>query len=249
MEPNQNINQPYPISNQNPFKPAQVDQSDPLGVFSDTPTPNNSQTYEKPSGYPTFPQNQNYQNPPPPSQNYQNQPQQNYQNQPQNPQLSQSCYPQNQNQGKYQNPSSNLTCSYQGMTGSGLAQMNQQKPLSQSNMPNYNYVPNSSVYGAVPVQPTNTNVKTIYPNGILPPSGAVLVNPAPVIPVPVYTTMPLCMRCGGTGYVYGRRCVCIGGSPGLTNSELVGLGLLGMGMGLGRGPYYHHHHHHHHGFW
>ena len=278
MESNQNINQPYPNSNQNNFKPAQVDQSDPLGVFSGTPAPNSSQI----SGYPVFPQEQNCQNQP--QQNYQNQPQQNFQNPPpqnfQNPppqsypnqapypnpnnsQMSQSvnqnCYPnypqnqgtyQNQNQGTYQNPSSNITCSYQGMTGDGLAQMNQQRPLSQSTipqgqpMPNYNYVPNSSVYSARPVQPINTNVKTSYPNGIVPPSSSVLVSPGPVIPVPVYTAMPLCMRCGGTGYVYGRRCVCIGGTPGLSNSELLGLGLLGMG--LGRRPYYHHHHH---GYW
>ena len=83
--------------------------------------------------------------------------------------------------------------------------------------------------------------QTDYPNGIVPPTGSVIVNPVPVVPmvstVPVYAyppPMPVCMRCGGTGYIYGKRCVCIGGK--LSNSELLGMGLLGMGYGYR--PYY-----------
>ena len=105
---------------------------------------------------------------------------------------------------QYQNPTSNMNCQYQ----------------STMNVPQY---------------------QTSYPNGIAPPTGSVVVNQVPVIPmvstVPVYAyppPMPLCMRCGGTGYIYGKRCVCIGGK--LSNSELLGMGLLGMGYGYG--PYY-----------
>ena len=83
--------------------------------------------------------------------------------------------------------------------------------------------------------------QTGYSNGIVPPTGSVIVNPVPVVPmvstVPVYAyppPMPVCMRCGGTGYIYGKRCVCIGGK--FSNSELLGMGLLGMGYGYR--PYY-----------
>ena len=238
---NNNPNNKYPTF-QDTFKPAQVDQSDPLGVYTGNPAPNSSQIYEKP----TF-QNPN---PQPQMNNYPNY----YQNQP----------PQGQptpNQ-QYMNQNPNMNANYQQMPGQPMMsqppmQMQQCPPMQQQPMvgqpnPNaqgYKYVPNSSVYNTAQpqVRPmVNTNVKTNYPNGIVPPSGSIIVNPVPVVPVPVYTTMPMCMRCGGTGYIYGKRCVCIGGTPGPSNAELLGLGLMGMGMGLGYGRY---HHHHHYGYW
>ena len=236
---NNNPNNKYPTF-QDTFKPAQVDQSDPLGVYTGNPAPNSSQIYEKP----TF-QNSN---PQPQMNNYPNY----YQNQP----------PQGQptpNQ-QYMNQNPNMNANYQQMPGQPMMsqppmQMQQCPPMQQQPMvgqpnPNaqgYKYVPNSSVYNTAQpqVRPmVNTNVKTNYPNGIVPPSGSIIVNPVPVVPVPVYTTMPMCMRCGGTGYIYGKRCVCIGGTPGPSNAELLGLGLMGMGMGYGR-----YHHHHHYGYW
>ena len=159
-----------------------------------------------------------------------------YQNQP----------PQNQptpQQQQYINPNPNINQSYQPMPNQMQPQPMMSKPPMQmqqqigqpnQNAQGYKYVPNSSVYNTAQpqVRPiVNTNVRTSYPNGIVPPSGSVIVNPVPIVPVPVYTAMPMCMRCGGTGYVYGRRCVCIGGRPGPSNSELLGLGLMGMGYG------------------
>ena len=237
---NNNPNNKYPTF-QDTFKPAQIDQSDPLGVYTGNPAPNSSLIFEKP----TF-QNPN---PQPQMNNYPNY----YQNQP----------PQGQptpNQ-QYMNQNPNMNVNYQQMPGQPMMsqppmQMQQCPPMQQQPMvgqpnPNaqgYKYVPNSSVYNTAQpqVRPmVNTNVKTNYPNGIVPPSGSIIVNPVPVVPVPVYTTMPMCMRCGGTGYIYGKRCVCIGGTPGPSNAELLGLGLMGMGMGLGYGRY----HYHHHGYW
>ena len=238
---NNNPNNKYPTF-QDTFKPAQIDQSDPLGVYTGNPAPNSSQIFEKP----TF-QNPN---PQPQMNNYPNY----YQNQP----------PQGQptpNQ-QYMNQNPNMNANYQQMPGQPMMsqppmQMQQCPPMQQQPMvgqpnPNaqgYKYVPNSSVYNTAQpqVRPmVNTNVKTNYPNGIVPPAGSIIVTPVPVVPVPVYTTMPMCMRCGGTGYIYGKRCVCIGGTPGPSNAELLGLGLMGMGMGLGYGRY---HHYHHHGYW
>ena len=142
-------------------------------------------------------------------------------------------------QQQYINPNPNINQNYQPMPNQMQFQppMQMQQPMMSQpnqNAQGYKYVPNSSVYNTAQpqVRPImNTNVRTSYPNGIVPPSGSVIVNPVPIVPVPVCTAMPMCMRCGGTGYVYGRRCVCIGGRPGPSNSELLGLGLMGMGYG------------------
>lgn len=245
---NNNPNNNYPTF-QETFKPAQIDQSDPLGVYTGNPAPNSSQIYEKPTFQNPNPQ-PTFQNPNPQPQmnNYPNY----YQNQP----------PQGQptpNQ-QYMNQNPNMNSNYQQMPGQPMMsqppmQMQQRPPMQQQPMvgqpnPNaqgYKYVPNSSVYNTAQpqVRPVmNANANSRYPNGIVPPSGSIIVNPVPVVPVPVYTTMPMCMRCGGTGYIYGKRCVCIGGTPGPSNAELLGLGLMGMGLGYGR-----YHHHHHHGYW
>ena len=243
---NNNPNNNYPTF-QETFKPAQIDQSDPLGVYTGNPAPNSSQIYEKPTFQNPNPQ-PTFQNPNPQPQmnNYPNY----YQNQP----------PQGQptpNQ-QYMNQNLNMNSNYQQMPAQPMMSqppMQQRPPMQQQPMvgqpnPNaqgYKYVPNSSVYNTAQpqVRPVmNTNANSRYPNGIVPPSGSIIVNPVPIVPVPVYTTMPMCMRCGGTGYIYGKRCVCIGGTPGPSNAELLGLGLMGMGLGYGR-----YHHHHHHGYW
>lgn len=45
MEPNNNnSNTNYPT-----FQESQIEQSNPLGAYSDSPAPNSSQVYEKPS--------------------------------------------------------------------------------------------------------------------------------------------------------------------------------------------------------
>ena len=80
---NNNPNNKYPTF-QDTFKPAQVDQSDPLGVYTGNPAPNSSQIFEKPTfqnpnpqpqmnNYPNYYQNQPPQGQPTPNQQYMNQ--------------------------------------------------------------------------------------------------------------------------------------------------------------------------------
>ena len=84
-------------------------------------------------------------------------------------------------------------------------QMQQQMGQPNQNAQGYKYVANSSVYNTAQPQVrhiVNTNVRTSYPNGIVPPSGSVIVNPVPIVPVPVYTATPIwkkmCLHRGKT---------------------------------------------------
>ena len=68
----------------------------------------------------------------------------------------------------------------------------------------------------------------------MPPSGQIIMNPVPVVPIGVpyyggYRGVPGCPSCGGTGYKYtnGRLCTCIGGSvDALDIGDSIALGLM-----------------------
>jgi hypothetical protein len=126
-------------------------------------------------------------------------------------------------------------------------QMNRmQTPIPNTQMP----MNNNQIRSQVPIQnpqmrvPQQTN---LYPNGVMPPQGQIIVNPYPVVPVMAmpygYGAMmgvPGCIRCGGSGFkMNGMRCPCIGGRTDSEEFE----DNLAMGLAFGMYPPYHR------GFW
>ena len=126
-------------------------------------------------------------------------------------------------------------------------QMNKmQVPIPNTQMP----MNNNQIRSQVPIQnpqmrvPQQTN---LYPNGVMPPQGQIIVNPYPVVPVMAmpygYGAMmgvPGCRRCGGSGFkMNGMRCPCIGGRTDSEEFE----DNLAMGLAFGMYPPYHR------GFW
>ena len=126
-------------------------------------------------------------------------------------------------------------------------QMNRmQTPIPNTQMP----MNNNQIRSQVPIQnpqmrvPQQTN---LYPNGVMPPQGQIIVNPYPVVPVMAipygYGAMmgvPGCIRCGGSGFkMNGMRCPCIGGRTDSEEFE----DNLAVGLAFGMYPPYHR------GFW
>ena len=113
-------------------------------------------------------------------------------------------------------------------------------PLNQNN---YNQFPIQN-NNQIPLQNNQMRPQPInmYPNGVMPPQGQIIVNPVPVIPVmPAmpygYPMMgiPGCIRCGGRGIkMNGMRCPCIGG--GTDSEDFEDSLALGMAFGM-YGPY------------
>ena len=127
-------------------------------------------------------------------------------------------------------------------------QMNNQMNQMQAPIPN-NQIPmnNNQIRPQIPIQNAQMRMPqqqpNMYPNGIMPPQGQIIVNPYPVMPV---MTMPYgyggmmgvpgCIRCGGSGYkMNGSRCPCIGGRT--DGEEFEDNLAMGLAFGMFR-PYY-----------
>ena len=112
-------------------------------------------------------------------------------------------------------------------------------PLNQN--PNNQYPLQNN--NNIPIQNTQIRQQPInmYPNGVMPPQGQIIVNPVPVMPVmPMPYSYPMmgvpgCIRCGGRGIkMNGMRCPCIGG--GSDGEDFENSLALGLAFGM-YGPY------------